>query len=108
MVYSVFLWAICVWLWPLAVCLQFGTACHELGCHLWRGIHGILRLAVWFSHHLSLDDAVFKNFVREGVRDILEKLGMKADEAIESRIVSRRIRAAQEKIEGRTFGSLEA
>jgi hypothetical protein len=35
-------------------------------------------------------------------------MGMKEDEAIESQMVSRRIRQAQQKIEGRTFGSLDA
>ena len=61
-----------------------------------------------FSHHLSLEDAVMKVFAGESVQNILRKLGMSEDEPIESRMVSRRIRQAQQKIEGRAFGSMTA
>lgn len=61
-----------------------------------------------FAHHLSLEDPVIKVFAGEWVQSILEKLGMTEDEAIESNMVSRRIKQAQQKIEGRAFGSLDA
>lgn len=61
-----------------------------------------------FSHHLSLEDAVIRAFAGERIRNILKQLGMKEDESIESQMVSRNIRKAQQKIEGRTFGSLHA
>jgi preprotein translocase subunit SecA len=61
-----------------------------------------------FSHHVSLDDAVLEAFAGEWVRNILEKLGMSEDEAIESAMVSRRIRHAQQKIEGEAFGTVTA
>ena len=61
-----------------------------------------------FSHHVSLEDAVMKVFAGDWVKDVLRQLGMTEDEAIESPMVSRRIRQAQQKIEGRAFGSLDA
>ena len=61
-----------------------------------------------FSHHVSLDDAVLKVFAGDWVKNVLKQLGMTEDEAIESQMVSRRIRQAQQKIEGRAFGSLNA
>ena len=61
-----------------------------------------------FSHHVSLEDAVMKVFAGDWVKNVLKQLGMSEDEAIESEMVSRRIRSAQKKIEGRTFGSLNA
>jgi len=60
------------------------------------------------AHHLSLEDPVIKLFAGEWVQNLLERLGMKEDEAIESQLVSRRIKQAQQKIEGRAFGSSEA
>lgn len=61
-----------------------------------------------FSHHVSLEDAVMRVFAGDWVKNVLKKLGMKEDEAIESQMVSRRIRQAQQKVEGRAFGSLDA
>lgn len=58
-----------------------------------------------FSHHVSLDDAVIKAFAGDWIRGVLEQLGMEADEAIESEMVTRRIRHAQQKIEGRALGA---
>ncbi|QDT54195.1 preprotein translocase subunit SecA [Caulifigura coniformis] len=60
------------------------------------------------AHVLSLEDPVLKAFAGDRTRDILRRLGMKEDEAIESAMVTRQIRKAQQKIEGRTFGSLRA
>jgi len=61
-----------------------------------------------FSHYVSLDDAMMKVFAGDWIKNVLKQLGMTEDEAIESQMVSRRIRQAQQKIEGRAFGSLNA
>jgi len=61
-----------------------------------------------FSHHVSLEDAVIKAFVGDWVRNMLTQMGMKKDEAIESHMVSRRIRVAQQKNEGRSFDTVYA
>jgi preprotein translocase subunit SecA len=52
---------------------------------------------------LSLDDDLMRIFAGEWVKRILETLGMKEGEAIESRMVTRRIEAAQKKQEERHF-----
>ena len=51
--------------------------------------------------HASLDDPLFKLFAGEWVEKVLRQLGMKEDEPIESSMVTRRVRAAQQKIEAR-------
>ena len=61
-----------------------------------------------FSHHVSLEDAVMKVFAGDWVKNVLKQMGMKEDEAIESQMVSRRIKQAQQKIEGRAYGSSDA
>lgn len=61
-----------------------------------------------FSHHVSLEDAVMKVLAGDWVKNVLKQLGMSEDAAIESQMVSRRIRQAQQKMEGRAFGSLGA
>jgi len=57
---------------------------------------------------LSLEDPVMRIFAGDWVQNVLKQLGMKENESIESQMVSRRIKQAQQKIEGRTFGSSEA
>ncbi|MFO0947457.1 MAG: preprotein translocase subunit SecA [Planctomycetota bacterium] len=52
---------------------------------------------------LSLEDDLMRIFAGDWVRGILQRLGMKEGEAIESRMVSRRIEAAQKKVEERNF-----
>ena len=59
------------------------------------------------SHHLALNDPLLKVFCGEWVIRILDSLGMKEDEAIESSMVSRRVKQAQQKIESSAFGNLE-
>ncbi|MGL4553582.1 MAG: preprotein translocase subunit SecA [Gemmataceae bacterium] len=54
---------------------------------------------------LSLEDDLMRIFAGEWVSAVLERLGMKEGEAIESGMVSRRISAAQKKIEERNFDS---
>jgi hypothetical protein len=60
------------------------------------------------SYHLSLDDPVMEIFAGEWVQSVLRKLGMSEDEAIQSRMVTRRIRQAQQKIEGKVIGTVDA
>jgi hypothetical protein len=48
--------------------------------------------------HMSLDDPLLKLFAGEWVANTLRQLGMQPDEAIESAMIGRRIRAAQEKM----------
>ncbi len=55
--------------------------------------------------YLSLEDDLMRKFAGEWVRNILQRLGMKDGEAIESRMVSRRIEAAQKKVEEQHFDS---
>jgi hypothetical protein len=58
--------------------------------------------------HLSLDDPVVRIFAGDSVKQLLGRLGMSEDEAIESRMVSRRILDAVKKIEQRAAGDLPA
>ena len=60
------------------------------------------------SYHLSLEDPLLKMFVSEFVQRILDSLGMKEDEAIESSMISRRVKAAQQKIESTATGNSKA
>jgi preprotein translocase subunit SecA len=52
---------------------------------------------------LALEDDLMRKFAGEWVGSVLQRLGMKEDEAIESKMVSRRIEAAQKKVEERNF-----
>ncbi|GIW79111.1 MAG: hypothetical protein KatS3mg105_0918 [Gemmatales bacterium] len=52
---------------------------------------------------LSLQDDLMRIFAGEWVAKVLTKLGMEEGQAIESRMVSRRIEAAQKKVEERNF-----
>jgi preprotein translocase subunit SecA len=53
--------------------------------------------------YLSLEDDLMRIFAGEWVRNVLTRLGMQEGEAIESRMVSRRIEGAQKKVEERNF-----
>jgi preprotein translocase subunit SecA len=53
--------------------------------------------------YLSLEDDLMRIFAGDWVRSVLQRLGMKPGEAIESRMVSRRIEGAQKKVEERNF-----
>jgi preprotein translocase subunit SecA len=56
------------------------------------------------SHfYLSLQDDLMRIFAGEWVANVLTRLGMEEGQAIESRMVSRRIEAAQKKVEERNF-----
>ncbi len=52
---------------------------------------------------LSLDDDLMRIFAGDFVRKVLETLGMRDEDRIESRMVSRRLSAAQKKVEERNF-----
>jgi preprotein translocase subunit SecA len=52
---------------------------------------------------LSLDDDLMRKFAGEWVSAVLTRLGMQEGEAIESKMVSRRIEGAQKKVEERNF-----
>ena len=55
------------------------------------------------SRHVSLEDATMSLFAGEWVQTLLKRLGMKEGEAIESKMVSRRIMQAHEKIQERAW-----
>jgi hypothetical protein len=59
-----------------------------------RGLGGRATLAV----HNSFDDHLVRMFVGDWVRNMLKQLGLEDDEAIDSGMVNRRIRQAQDKI----------
>ncbi|QEH32949.1 preprotein translocase subunit SecA [Aquisphaera giovannonii] len=52
---------------------------------------------------LSLDDDLMRKFAGEWVSAVLTRLGMQEGEAIESKMVTRRIEGAQKKVEERNF-----
>ena len=54
---------------------------------------------------LSLEDDLMRKFAGEWVSNFLGRLGMEEGEAIESKMVSRRIEGAQKKVEERNFDS---
>ena len=60
------------------------------------------------SHDVSLEDAVLKDFASDWVKTTLGKMGLNEDEAIESPMVSRRIRVTQQRIEDRVLGTVYA
>jgi len=53
--------------------------------------------------YLSLEDDLMRIFAGEWVKNVLTRLGMEDGQAIESRMVSRRIEGAQKKVEERHF-----
>ena len=53
--------------------------------------------------YLSLEDDLMRIFAGEWVKNILTRLGMEEGQAIESKMVSRRIEGAQKKVEERNF-----
>ena len=52
---------------------------------------------------LSLEDDLMRIFAGEWVKNMMERIGMKEDEPLESKLVTRRIAAAQKKVEERNF-----
>ncbi len=60
------------------------------------------------SYHLSLEDPLMRMFVGKSITELLRKLGMKEDEAIESSMVIRRINQAQKKLSSVAHGNRPA
>ncbi len=52
---------------------------------------------------LALEDDLMRKFAGDWVKNVLTRLGMQEGEAIESKMVSRRIEGAQKKVEERNF-----
>lgn len=59
-------------------------------------------------HHVSLEDPLMRAFSGEWVEGILKSLGMAEDEAIESKMVARQIKAAQQKLAGQCMTDFPA
>src|SRR5205814_9650362 len=55
--------------------------------------------------YLSLDDDLMRIFAGDRVKALMQRLGMENGVAIESKMVSKRIEAAQKSVEGRNFES---
>jgi preprotein translocase subunit SecA len=53
--------------------------------------------------YLSLEDDLMRIFAKEWVSNLLQRLGMEEGVPIESRMISRRIEAAQKAVEGQNF-----
>ena len=53
--------------------------------------------------YLSLEDDLMRIFASEKVSSIMQRLGMDEGVPIESRLISRRIEAAQKQVEGHNF-----
>ncbi|HIQ21386.1 MAG TPA: preprotein translocase subunit SecA [Planctomycetes bacterium] len=53
--------------------------------------------------YLSLEDDLMRIFAGEWVKNVLTRMGMQEGQAIESRLVTRRIEGAQKKVEERNF-----
>lgn len=59
-------------------------------------------------HHVSLEDPLLRLFASEGVRQVLHVLGMSETQAIESSMVTRQIRKAQQQVDQRKVGDAPA
>jgi preprotein translocase subunit SecA len=60
------------------------------------------------TYYVSLEDPLLKLFSGEWAGGMLQRLGMAGDEAIESRMITRQIKHAQQKIQSRVFGTVKA
>jgi hypothetical protein len=60
------------------------------------------------AHFLALDDPLMKRFSGDWVENMLKRLGMKEDEAIESQMILKRVKGAQKQIESEAFGNSKA
>jgi hypothetical protein len=59
-------------------------------------------------YHGAFDDPLIKRFQGEWIKGVLQKVGMKEDEAVQSHMVSRRIQVLLKKIEQTTRGDSAA
>ncbi|MDE1462798.1 preprotein translocase subunit SecA [Spartinivicinus poritis] len=53
--------------------------------------------------YLSLEDSLMRIFASDGIRNLMQRLGMEKGEAIEHRMVTNAIEKAQRKVEGRNY-----
>jgi len=60
------------------------------------------------AHHLSLEDPLLRHYGGESLQGMLKALGMKENEAIESNMVSRRVKGVQKKIQAQALGDSDA
>lgn len=60
------------------------------------------------GQHVSLDDPLLEIFVGDTVRSMLEAIGLKDNESIDSPIVTRRIKATQKKLAARATSNTPA
>jgi hypothetical protein len=58
--------------------------------------------------HVSLDDPLMKRFAGDWMQNVLRKMGMKEEEPIESPMVARRVKAAQNKMAKRGMNERDA
>ena len=58
--------------------------------------------------HLSFEDSLMEFFGTESIKPMLQRLGMRDDEAIMGGMVMKRIRSVQKKIEAGAFGNQSA
>lgn len=66
--------------------------------HVIDGFAELLACRCNATCYLSLDDELVREFGGDRAKEIMSKMGMKDDETIESKMVSRRIRASQKKL----------
>ncbi len=59
-------------------------------------------------HHVSLEEPLMRMFAGEWVQNALKQLGMNENEAIQSRMVTRRLQQAAQKIERQAVSDLSA
>ena len=59
-------------------------------------------------HNVSLEDPLLRVFAGEWVQNVLQRLGMNENEAIQSQMVTRRLQAAAQKIEQQAVSDLPA
>jgi preprotein translocase subunit SecA len=57
-----------------------------------------LRCPSAVTFYLSLEDPLMKTFAGEWIKQVLQRMGMEESSAIESRLLTRRVRKAQDKI----------
>jgi hypothetical protein len=67
-----------------------------------------LALPVRIRFHASLDEPLMQRFAGDWVQNMLRSLGMTEDEALESRMVARRLEEAQRQVAAAQFGDERA
>lgn len=60
------------------------------------------------ARHVSLEDSLINQFAGDSVAEVLKRIGMEENSAIQSSMVSRRITAAQKRIQGQVQAGYDA